>query len=538
MNSYDTRPADQDPDSFDVRASLLRTFEATKYHWVLVTSTCVLTVALVTLYAFVWPPVYEANAVMMVERDVDPVRDGFYVGWNVFRKDDARTEIEMMTAGPILRAVVEREGLTFDDVYHPFMSHLTHLWGQSLVGRSYRGLKKRLFPPPPDAPSEEDLALGKTIVNMRAGMSIAPVAESNVGRLSVKGPSRRVANIANALLDVYMERRTERHFLEAERSYVILTDQVAGAGAELDAIAQRRLRFETENALVFDFQKEALEITRLADLEEVVDNTRTRIASVEAGLTEVERQLSLDAPVVTSERIREAIILKRLDVETTLISARTRYRADAPEIQELERGLADVDALLERSRVPAQQGRSDSLNAVQLELVSKRNTMLTELAGARAALLTMSETAARLSQRLAQVPAMQTTLRSIDRDYALSQEKYKQLLAKQAQAAVSVATTKAAMPSMRVVEYAVPPADKSWPKLKYLYPIAVMVGLGFGVALALMLTHVSGRVRREHLELGGGSFPIYGTIGVSETPALTLLAPDASPAAGGSSSPA
>lgn len=97
----------------------------------------------------------------------------------------------------------------------------------------------------------------------------------------------------------------------------------------------------------------------------------------------------------------------------------------------------------------------------------------------------------------------------------MAQEKYKQLLAKQAQAAVSLVTAKAAMPSMRVVEYATTPGDKEWPKPKYLYPGALAVGLILGLAAALIISYANGRIRREHVEQGRTEVPVYGAITVA-----------------------
>ena len=117
---------------------------------------------------------------------------------------------------------------------------------------------------------------------------------------------------------------------------------------------------------------------------------------------------------------------------------------------------------------------------------------------------------------MASVPAKRAALLTLDREYALSQEKFQQLMAKQAQAAASLATVKVAMPSMRVVEYATPPAKKSWPRVKILYPAALFAGLLVGVGVALIRTYASGRLRREHVEHGRGSAPLYGVIGVTK----------------------
>ena len=501
-------------DTFDGRAALLSIVGAARHHRGLLVMMCVFTFGLVTLYAVIWPPDYEATTTLMVERDTDPVRDSFYIGWNVFRKDDARTEIELIMSGPVLKEVVEREKLTYDDVYHPFTSHLTYLWEQSSIGQTYRRLKRQLLgdDDTAGAPSQEELMLGRTIVDMRAGIGLEPVAESNVGRLHVKGPSRRVAAIANAITDVYLERRADRYQAEAQKAYDVLTDEVKRAGEELSAIEDRRLAIAEGNTLAFDFQKESLEVQKLTDLEENIATTRTRLAAIDASLTEITGQLANDPPTRVSSNVREATRMKRMEVETSLIEARLRYREDSPEIQGYKTALAQLDAVIDQGAQPPARITSEGLSTIQQDLVTRQNALRAERSGAQAGLHVMEATAASLRSRLSSVPARQAELRSVDREYALSQEKYKELLAKQAQAAVSVATARTTMSSMRVVEYAVPPADKAWPRLKILYPASLLVALVIGLAVAVFKSYTDGRVRLGIVEHGRVPLPVYGTL--------------------------
>jgi uncharacterized protein involved in exopolysaccharide biosynthesis len=512
MTTDRTTP-ERELDTFDGRAALLSVIRAARHHRSLLVLMCVFTFGLVTLYAVIWPPTYEATTTLMVERDTDPVRDSFYIGWNVFRKDDARTEIELILSGPVLKEVVEREKLTYDDVYHPFTSHLTYLWEQSTIGQTYRGLKRQfLGDDSTGGPSPEELILGRTVVDMRAGIALEPVAESNVGRLHVKGPSRRVAAIANAITDIYLQRRADRYHAEAQKAYDVLSDEVRRAADELSEIEDRRLAVAEGNTLAFDFQKESLEVQKLTDLEENIATTRTRLAAIDASLAELGEQLASDPPTRVPSTVREATRMKRLEVETALIEARLRYREDSPEVGAYKTALARLDAMINDGAQPQARITSDGLSSIQQELVTRRNALRAERVGAQAGLTVMETTAAALRSRLSSVPAKQAALRTVDREYALSQEKYKELLAKQAQAAVSVATARTTMSSMRVVEYAVPPADKAWPRLKILYPVSLLVALIVGLAVAVFKSYTDGRVRLGIVEHGRVALPVYGTL--------------------------
>ena len=488
----------------------------------LVVLTCAITLALVTWYIYAWPPTYAAEATLMAEPDYDYQRDTFYTGWNVFRKDQSRTELELITSGPVLADVVRKEQLTYDDVYHPFLSQVSYFWEKSLVGRNYRKIKKMIFPgADKDGPSQQDLEFGRTCAGLAAGVDMSAVGESSVGKLKVKGPSRRVASMANTLMDSYLEHRLQRHEDEAKKSLDILNDEVAKAASDMKLLSDQRVAFSRQHMLTFDFQKEGLEVAKLAELETAISGARTKIASEEASLREVEAQLQTEPQtrtVTTSSELntlRENTKLKRLELQTALIGVRNRYREDSPEVQEVVRDLATLDALAAGLSEKVEKSTTEGLNLVRQDLVSKRNSYRSDLEGARAGLAVMEETAAKLRARLSSVPALQVKLQDMDRDLAAASELYKQLLVKRGQAAVSLYTSQGTVQSVRIVDYATPPGDKSWPKPKYLYPAALLVGLVLGMGAALVKSQISGRILRGDVAHGRGALPLYGTISVA-----------------------
>jgi len=526
----------RDPDTFDVKTTLVGISEAARHHKGVVLGTCVMMLGLATLYVYAWPPIYVAHSKLMAE-GADYSRDAFYGGWDVFRKDDPKTEIELMTSEPVLKEVIETDHLTFDDVYHPCLSQLTYFWQKSLPGRMYHAVKVRLFPEAPSGLTPQEIELVKTMVDLRASASVEPLGETNIGNLTLKGPSRRVAQIANTLVDVYLKQRTARHFEEAQRSHDALKNELALAGKELESIETRRKEFAEKNGLSFDFQKENLELTKLTELETNIANAQAKIAELQASLHEVEEQLATEPLMQTTSvitqlnSVREAEKTKRLDLQTALIQARDHYREDSPEVQEIERDLAKLDAMLVAEPARVEAATTQGVNLLHQDSISKRDALRTELAGTRSGLEAMRATAAVLRARIAAVPALQTTLRDLDRELASSADRYHAIEEKEAQATASLVTTKTAMPSLRVVEYASPPAEVWWPKTKMLYAISLLIGLILGLFAAMIRSSFDGLVRREHVAQGRRAMPLYGTIAVGGRGWPLTLAPRAGTAA-------
>ncbi|MDO9091244.1 MAG: GNVR domain-containing protein [Rubrivivax sp.] len=525
----------RDADSFDVRGAVRSIIDAAQLHRLLVIVVMLLTLLVVLLYMWVWPPVYRSDATIMGERDIDSSRDSFYTGWNVFRKDDHRTELELMVSGPVLAEVATKLKLSYDDVYHPFSSHLSYIWERSWVGSNYREFKAWLWPPEADAPKPEDLELGRIVVGLRAGISLEPVHEAIVGRLGVRGPNRRVAEVANAIVDTYLVQRTVRYQKEAQQALNVLNPEVERAAAELQDIEGRRVAFANQHGLSFDLQRENQEVKALTEMDQNMASTRVKVASLQAGLAELTSQLQREpatkktATVYEADVIHESLRARRLDVQTTLLTMRNRYREDSPEIVELRSSLAQLDQMIGSSAQRIEKASTETLNTTQQQMEATANNLRAELASARASMAAMEQVTSSLRQRVANVPELQSTLRGFDRELLLATEKYNQLTIKRAQAMVSAVTTQAAIPSIRVVEYATPPSQKSWPKPKLMIPAALVVGLMLGVAVAQIKRFASGRVRRGFWGRRSGDALVYGVVAAATDwhPLSVTARPDA-----------
>ena len=298
----------------------------------------------------------------------------------------------------------------------------------------------------------------------------------------------------------------------------MLNPEVERAAAELHDIETRRVAFANEHGLTFDLQRENQEVKALTEMDQNMATTRVKIAALEAGLTELTRQLMLEpkskraATVYELDAVRESLRAKRLDLQTTVIALRNRYREDSPEVQEPSGNIIKLDELLAGGPDKIEKGTTDTLNSTQQNMEATANSLRAELASARASVAGMQKATSELRGRLTNVPELQVRLRGFDRELLLANDKYTQLATKRAQATVSAVTTKAAIPSIRIVEYASAPSQKSWPKPRVLYPAAIVVGLLLGVAAAQIRRFAAGRVRRGFWGRRGGDALVYGIV--------------------------
>ncbi len=521
MSSAGKNRIDHEPDSFDVLSMVRDVFSAVyQYKWT-VLAICVLTLGAATAYLLIWPPVYVAKATIMLERNEDTARDDFYIQWNVFRKEDPLSELQLMKSVPILEQTIEREQLGYDDIYHPVGSQLRYFWESSWLGTQYYALKRDLFPPDEAVEvSPEVVEYGRTLDDMAKGITIMPVGDSNVGELRIKGPSPRTAQVANTLIDAYLEWRLDMHQREADAAYSILAEQTERVRSEMRELEADRTEFFRENGLLVGTQREMLQVEKLTNVEAEIEQREERIATLKASLEEVETRLAeedamrLVASVEDRNSLREAAKLRRLEAEVQLLEAREKYLEESPEVQEIVRLVAALDAMIEGEPDRIMASRTEGLNTVRQELISRRDALRSELVGAQAGAAVLKETAEGLSSRLAQMPAIEAELNRIDHEHGLLSEKYDVLSHRMSQADVSRKTIAAAMPSMRVISYALPPSSKTWPTLKIIYPAALLIGLFLGTLAALIRYYASGTVRRADLVREHGEAQVLGTVSV------------------------
>ena len=530
MNAPEAIPHHPEADAFDVRASLRRIMDACLGHKLLIALTCIFTIAIVVTYIVVWPPIYQAKVMLLAEPADDRMRDEFYQVWSIFRKDIVETEVQLMMSTAVLETVVTKLGLTYDDVHHPFLRYAGHLWVESWVGKKYRKVKHFFFPPKktPFDPTPEEIDFAATTDDFRTGIRVDPILDSSVGHLVVRGPSPQVAEIANTLIDTYLEVRRTRHIEEATGAYGALTGEVELSRRALEELENRREEYYDENSLLLEFEKDKVEIGKWLELKAVNVQEEALIASMEKNLAEVINQLAAEEKEIVSSRVftqnalRETMKTQKFAFDTSLQENLQRYRPDSPEITDLQEIIEAIDGMIGAEDEKVEQATTRVPSETYEQLRQRRQSLLSGLAGAHASLEVKRKAAAELLQRIEQIPEKMTTARALSREQSILARKYMLLLEKQMMAGLFLATADEAPSSMKVVTYARPPAKPIWPNKKLLLGLAGVLGLCAGVGLAVLLDTLRGRVTRDRLSQVRADMPIYATLDLGRRQAGVL----------------
>ena len=533
-------PHNPEADSFDFRRTWTGIVNACRTQKLVIALTCMFTLGLAFVYMHFWPPVYTTTVKLYGESNKDTSRADFYQTWAVFRSEQLSNEVEMISATPVLEEVAKREHLKYDDVYHPFFSQLSYLWTESWPGKTWRHIKEYFFPPDygPFYPTEEQIDHARLLHDFQAGVRLVPVAETDVGNLQVSAPSPRVAQIANTIVDVYLEQRRERHVAEASGAYNALNGELEKAQQELNTLEDRTKEYYAQNKLLLVFEKDKVDIGAAEGMRTTVNDLQATIAGGERTLAEIEAQLAKEQENLVAQKVYVANPVRNT-LEAALNEHQVRraqlllhYRPDAPEVAEIDRQIGIVKMQLEA--VPAEKlsQTTQALNTNYQTLLARRDQVRGEVASARATLAVRSQNYQQAQDNLAAIPEKMRVVHDLEREHQALERKYNAIQDKMAIAAVSRATAMSAPDSIHIVEGASMPSKPAWPNTKLIWAGAAGIGLVAGVALALLMDLFFGRLHRYRLVGATGPVQAYALLRRDPAFAAALFAPRDSGALG------
>ncbi|MEJ2682729.1 MAG: Wzz/FepE/Etk N-terminal domain-containing protein, partial [Gammaproteobacteria bacterium] len=377
-------------DTFDVKSSFLKLLYTIQNQKGLIIFISFSVLCVTVLYMQIWPPVFKAEVILRFEADNDPQRSDFYQQWNVFRRDSLTDEALLITSPPVLIKVIKRLELSYEDVYHPFASYVTHLWGQSSIGKSYRKFKNMILGNPNSiqALTQNERERMKVLKDFKASVSLSPISESNIGLLVVRGPSAYVATIANTVVDVYLEMRRTRFVQEAEEAYNALASEASRAYDELHNVETRMTNYFEKNGLIMAYEKDRTALQQWLQLQQSIIDLESIVASHRESLAVVEQQLTQEQRSITSARLYQKNTLENQLTQLLLQhrDALEHFQANSPEIQFINNQISSVRKLMKDQGSVIQESSTEVINSTFETLRTRRAQIESDLEGALAAL--------------------------------------------------------------------------------------------------------------------------------------------------------
>ncbi|HUC44393.1 MAG TPA: polysaccharide biosynthesis tyrosine autokinase [Candidatus Sulfotelmatobacter sp.] len=435
----------------------------------------VATVTLATLVgSFLATPLYRSTVTLQIERqspDILKVRDVASIDYSFAAYTDFyQTQYKILSSDAVARTVVERLGLT---------AHPRFQAGDGKPGlyANLRGLLPGALPARPRDPVE--VAANR----LKEKLEIAPVRNSHLVEVSWVAPEPKLAaDVANAVVDSYVEFNIQSSYQTSDQAREFLVNQIATLRKEIAAQESLLQGYgETKHIVSADDEsnitmkalsdiaaKRTLAETVLAEKEarfkavrdtpasalpetvssELIARLKQEVAQYEAEYSEKAKQFKDDWPGMQQLRSKMDQARAGLDAETEAIGANVRRAAEADYRQALE-AVRGLSALLDRQQDAAQSLKRDAVEfkSLQSDVQKKRETLN--------ALMTRQNEMA-LTSRLKDLDATSSNI--------------------------------------RIVDHARPAAFPFRPDRKLNLLVGLVFGLTAGIALALMLDYLDNTI--------------------------------------------
>ncbi len=441
--------------------------------WV-VLSFCVPVVVLVTIASLLWTPIYRATAKILVERADDPEKAvllGLYSNRNFERHDWVKSEVEIIESYPVAARVVR--ALDLDRSDRPA------LWWWSPAKRPPNELDRYMR-------AEKDRRFQKAVDGfLKDGLSVDIVTNSNVIRVGFEhADPETAAAVANAVVETYLRYRAEIY--NEPGAYPFFASQLDTVETRLHRFEDEQVRFKQAQDILSPEAQKGILLTRLADFEKNLTETRIQRIGKEAKLAIVRQHTQNgDALAIPSTeasntlgsgtyiaKLRE----KFLDLEVQREALLQKFTPEYEEVVALDRQIAAA-----RSRMEAERDRviKEETEAIRV-LKVQEGVLLASIDSTKREVRAFALKEAELSRH--------------SRGIEETRNIYSMVLKQREEARISQEKLERGV-QIRVISPAAIPLDPVRPRKRLNVAVAVVLGLVGGIGLALLT---------EHFEASGG----------------------------------
>ena len=522
---------DSNADMLDFRAGWDMVLQAVRYRWRMILGVLAATLVILLTYIIVWPATYQAHVTLIAAAEQDPDRDNFYSTWAVFRRNAVQDEVLLFGSGPVLAEVIEKENLTYDDVYHPPLRYAVHLWTVSPPGKAWRAFKEFVFGKSPYALTPEEIDYAKTIDDFRQGVGVEQVGNSNVGLLVVRASTPRVHEIANRVAETYLRQRREVFAQEARDAYDSLKVETEKAFAELTGIEQQMERYYTDNDMLLMFEKDKVEIAQYLAARDQQMAVNRELTAMRSELTQVNRIAENEPEEVLSARqVQRSPVyasyeqqLGQLEIQRELLSL--NYLETSPEIVDVDRQIEALKTQMAKTEAERTEVSNVVRSTAFETLASRKRELQVGIASKTAEYNKLRSQVGSMARNIAEIPEMMQESHNLGREHQALEKRYLLLQEKLMTAEVSAATAASAPSTFRIVEPAIPPEKPVSPRTRLLLLAGVVLGLAMGIVFAILLDYFTGKVSASRLLKRRGSAPLYAIVRSPNGEAARMLIP-------------
>ena len=297
--------------------------------------------------------------------------------------------------------------------------------------------------------------------------------------------------IANRLAQVFVDEHSRSREAQAEGTAEFLASQVRASEQRISDL-EGRLRVAKELHMGKLPEQSAANLGTLAGLRQQLEATSNSLRGEQDRLSLIERQVqSVREGLYASAGPQGATTPQGriVSLQRELAAARSKYTAKHPEILYLEEEIKNARAELETMRKQPTSSREEILagDPTFQQLNAERSMVQLRIRGLRRQEAQLQGDIVRYQQRVEQAPMVEQEMASLNREYDLERENYKQLSGRHAAALVQEQITRGRggerFSLLNAAYLPSAPESPNRPRI-FLMALALGVALGAGAAFA------------------------------------------------------
>lgn len=390
------------------------------------------------------------------------------------RSDSSGTPVDNGTALPVLNALVLQSGVQSAETFAALAQQ--------------RDIASRVI---------DQLNLSTTPRSLLGRVSVQPIANTALLNLNVSWSSaERSADIANAFSNAFVEQ--EREFVRSQAVAAIdyLSKEMPSAAATMHQTSARLAQFQSSHGYVDATAHEQDVVSRMASLDQQVDQLTVDSSEAQALLKSVTGQMTaLSATVDSAQQVDRNPVssdlrAKLADVETQLAEAQQKYTSVHPAVIALRQ---QRDALMaEIASQPSAVVSQTTLapNPLYQSLSQQAATYRARIDGDQSKIRALRAQRGAYRPTVKAMPQQAVQFAAIQEDAKRAANVYNALAQKYGDALVAKTT---AISDIIVVQPATADGAIKRPSLRMNLPIALIVGVLLGLAVVYVLDLIERR---------------------------------------------
>ena len=320
-----------------------------------------------------------------------------------------------------------------------------------------------------------------------ASVSAVPREPEQIRIEAVHRLSNYAVDFANEVAEAFVAMNSNLRQRDARIAKEFLVEALRRAKVTLDEAQAQAAAYQESIGIIVPKAEGELHVTQLYAYRDTVRKTDAELASSEAQLASVRRQLRGVQPFtksrIDSPNPAREVLLRQIEAEQiSLAQLRARYTGSWPAVREAERRVAELQA--ELAREPETVPRTEVEPDLRLrQLQEAEINAARQVAALRAQLATMRRTANSLALASRRMPSKLDRLQRLLDRAELGKTAYQNILAQLETARLNEAMKQA---DAYIIDHAANP-DEISPKLGQMLAWAFLLGIVCGIVLAMAL---------------------------------------------------